>query len=236
MTEQTPLVRIQRRLRGDRHASRGGGRRRSDHEPNRGWKPAIAIALVVASLDWITKWMIRLTIPLGDMVEVIQGRVAFWHVRNDAMILGLYENLPLLTRQIIATVAGVLGAVLLFEVVSRGHRLPPRRRPWVWAFVGLALGGMLGNLGERAVHWGVTDFLSLSWGELWLPPGNIADIALFLSIPVAVVVIVFELAARAGRGSHRAGVAVEPPADRAERRERERVVDGARTSSESEVR
>jgi lipoprotein signal peptidase len=115
------------------------------------------------------------------------------------MILGLYGSLPLESRQVIASLAAVLGAVLLFEVVSRGHRLPPSRRPWVWLFVGLASGGMLGNLGERAMHWGVTDFLSFRYGEVWLPPGNIADIALFASIPVAAVVIWFELSARASR-------------------------------------
>lgn len=204
MPEQSNLAEVfDRRLRGERRNTRGGGRRRSDREPNRGWIPALLIALGIAGLDWTTKWLIRLTIPVGEMVEVLDGRVALWHIRNDAMILGLYSSLPLESRQVIAALSGFLGVVLLFEVVSRGHRLPPRRRPWVWLFVGCAFGGMLGNLGERAVHWGVTDFLSFRWGELWLPPGNVADLALFLSIPVAAVVIVFELSARANRASRR---------------------------------
>ena len=59
---------------------------------------------------------------------------------------------------------------------------------------------MLGNLGERAVHWGVTDYLSFRWGDLWLPPGNVADLALFLSSPSPALVIAFEL-----RGPRRSG-------------------------------
>jgi lipoprotein signal peptidase len=197
--DSTLLERVGRRLRLERRATRPGGRRRSDREPNRGWIPAMIIAIAIATIDWTTKWLVTLSVPLGNMVEVVDGRVALWHVRNDAMILGLYGSLPIESRQVIATLAAVLGAVLLFEVVSRGHRLPPGRRRWVWLFVGLASGGMLGNLGERAVHWGVTDFLSFRYGEIWLPPGNIADIALFASIPVAAVVIWFELSARAER-------------------------------------
>ncbi len=90
---------------------------------------------------------------------------------------------------------------MLFQIVGRGHRLPPGRREWAWTFVGLAFGGMLGNLGERVVHWGVTDFLSFQWGDVWLPPGNVADLALFLSVPLTIPVMVFEMRARARRGT-----------------------------------
>jgi len=130
------------------------------------------------------------------------GRAALGQASTDAMLRGLYGDLPLTARTGIAVGAGAVGLFLLFEVVSRGHRLPPHRRPWAWLFVGLALGGMLGNLGERALHWGVTDYLSLQWRGLWLPPGNIADLAIFLSIPVAAVVSAFELAGRAQRRPH----------------------------------
>src|SRR5690606_4325712 len=83
---------------------------------------------------------------------------------------------------------------------SRAHRLLPRRRPWAWLFSGLLLGGMLGNLGERSLHWWVTDFLSFRWGPYWLPPGNVADLAIVTSLPIAILVILFEVEARAMRG------------------------------------
>jgi lipoprotein signal peptidase len=196
-----PLRRAFRRAQGDRRLQARGGRRATDHEPNRGWVPALLITLAVAASDWVTKALIAAQIPLGAFREVWPERVAFWHVRNDAMILGLYGSLPLGSRKVIALLSGLLALLLLFEVIGRGHRLKPGRRKWVWLFVGLAFGGMLGNLGERVVHWGVTDYLSFRWGDLWLPPGNLADLALFLSVPLAVVVIVFELEARAQRGS-----------------------------------
>jgi lipoprotein signal peptidase len=215
VTHRTIAERLERRLRGERRLTdRGEGRRRTDLEPNRGWKPAVAIALAIACLDWTVKWLVIQRVPLNSLEVVVEHRLALWHVRNPAMILGLYGSLPLEARVVIATVSGLLGAVLLFEVVSRGHRLDPKRRKWAWLFAGLASGGMLGNLGERMVHWGVTDYLSFGWRDLWLPPGNIADLSIFLSLPVALMVVVFELQARA----RRAAPGPDPDAARRERR------------------
>jgi lipoprotein signal peptidase len=176
-------------------------RRSSDREARRGLGPTLAIILAIALVDWFIKVIIATAVPLGGFMEVWEGRVALWHVRNPEMVLGLWGSLPLASRQVIAATAGVLAVLLLFEVVGRGHRLPSHRRPWVWVFLGTALGGMLGNLGERALHWGVTDYLSFAWGSIWLPPGNFADLALLAAIPLAVPVIVFELQARGQRGT-----------------------------------
>jgi signal peptidase II len=165
-----------------------------------GWRPSVLIALGIALLDWSTKFLVARSIPLHDFREVIAGRLAFWHVRNPAMALGLWSNFSLGSRKMIALVAALLGALVIFQILGRGHRFPRSHRGWAWLFVGLVLGGMLGNLGERVVHWGVTDFLSVRWGNYWLPPGNLADIALFLSLPMSIPVVAFELLGRARRG------------------------------------
>ena len=177
------------------------GRRRTDWEPQRGWKPTLGLAFAVAGADWMSKALVAASVPEGGFLEVWQGRVALWHVRNPAMVLGLWGNLPLEMRAAIAATVAMLAVVLFFHILPRGHRLPPHQRRYVWLFLGLSLGGMLGNLGERALHWGVTDFLSFRWGGLWLPPGNLADLALLLAIPLCVPVIFFELAGRRRRGT-----------------------------------
>ena len=187
--------------RAGRRADAAPGRRASDHEPVRGWRPALVVAAAIALLDWGTKAAIAWTVPVGAFREVIPGRVAFWHVRNEAMILGLYDDLALGTRKSIALVASLVAALVILQIIGRGHRLPGAQRTYASLFVGTVLGGMLGNLGERVVHWGVTDYLSFHWAPYWLPPGNVADVALFLAIPMAVPVIVFELMGRARRGA-----------------------------------
>jgi signal peptidase II len=181
----------------------GRGRRASDHQPMHGWRPAFILACCVALLDWATKFAVASFVPLGGFREVVPGTVAFWHVRNRYMILGLWDNLPLAGRKVLALGAAVLAVLVLVQIVGRAHRLARGHQRWAWLFVGLTCGGMLGNLGERVIHWGVTDYLSFRWGEYWLPPGNVADIALFTAIPLAIPVIVFELMGRARRGSAR---------------------------------
>ena len=204
VTENSPLNRTFRRLLGQRRTvldpDRAPGRRAADRERMYGWRPALLIALAIAVADWTVKFAITSSMAIGDFREVIDGRVALWHVRNPAMILGLWANLPLGGRKLLAIVAAIVGVLVLLQIVGRAHRLPRHHRRWAWVFVGMVLGGMMGNLGERLVHWGVTDYLSLRYGQFWLPPGNVADIALFLSIPMAVPVIVFELMGRARRG------------------------------------
>lgn len=175
-------------------------RRRTDVEPNHGALPVTLIALVVAAIDWSTKAAIVANVPLGELRVVWEGRVAFWHVRNRAMVLGLFGDLPLVWRQLIAVLLGVVAVTLLLEVWTRAQRLLPHRRWWAWLFAGLVFGGMLGNLGERALHWWVTDFLSFRWGDVWLPPGNVADLAIILAIPISLLIIAFEIEARAQRG------------------------------------
>jgi signal peptidase II len=217
VTPQNHAVRrLGRRVLGYRRTTldpgRSPGRRASDHEPMLGWIPAATVAVGVALLDWTSKLLVSLTVPLDELREVIPGRLAFWHVRNPAMVLGLWQNFPLGTRKLIAVMASALGTMVLLQIIGHGHRFPRTHRAWAWMFVGLVLGGMLGNLGERVVHWGVTDFISLRWGDYWLPPGNVADLALFVSMPLSIPVILLEFLGRARRAAERAAEPMGEPA------------------------
>jgi lipoprotein signal peptidase len=191
--------RVSARLMGERRAVHRGGRRRSDREPRRGWVPAVWIALAVAAADWSSKAAIAARLPIEGFEEIVPDRLAFYHVQNHAMMLGLWQTFPLPVRQVIAVCGGGVGLVFLLQILGRGHRFTQRERPLAWLYVGMALGGMLGNLGERMVHWGVTDFISLHWDNVWLPPGNLADVALFLSVPLSLPVIAFEVLGRMRR-------------------------------------
>jgi lipoprotein signal peptidase len=199
MASTHPIHRYSARLMGERRAERRGGRRRSDQEPHRGWVPALWIAAAVAAADWSSKALIAVRLPIEGFEEILPNRLAFYHVQNHAMMLGLWGSFPLAFRQTIAVCGAVVGLLFLLQILGRGHRFTQRERPLAWLYVGLALGGMMGNLGERLVHWGVTDFISLYWHGLWLPPGNLADVALFLSVPLSLPVVAFELLGRTRR-------------------------------------
>src|SRR5690606_8493302 len=80
---------------GERRRTRRGGRRRTDHEPNRGWIAVTALAVPIALVDWAVKWAIIRTMPLDQFRVVLSDRVALWHVKNPALVLGLHGDLPL---------------------------------------------------------------------------------------------------------------------------------------------
>lgn len=181
-----------------RRGRRRGGRRRTDREPNHGWVPVVLMAVPIALADWITKWLVVQIAPLEEL-RVVSDRVALWHVKNPALVLGLHGDLPLSARKMLVTTYASVAILLLIAVLMRGHRLLPHRRKWVWLFLGMVAGGMAGNLGERLLHWHVTDYLSFRWGQIWLPPGNVADLSIILAMPFALLVLVFELEARALR-------------------------------------
>lgn len=161
----------------------------------------LASVALIAAFDWITKLLVREVVPVDEFVPVLFGRIALWHVENPAMILGLHGDLPLLSRQVITILSALLAPVILVDIVKRAHRLPRERQRAVWVCSGLAFGGMLGNFGERLLHWRVTDFLTLRVGSVWLPPTNIADLAVLASLPLSAVVIRYELEARRQRRS-----------------------------------
>src|SRR5688500_10858741 len=92
-------------------ARKGAGpipaRRRTDHEPKPGWRPILILAVSIGIVDWTTKALVAASIPLGQLVEVVDNRVALWHVRNPAMILGLFGDLPLTYRKILAAMLAI---------------------------------------------------------------------------------------------------------------------------------
>jgi lipoprotein signal peptidase len=161
--------------------------------------PVLATMTLVASFDWWIKALVRGFIPVDGFVTLWPDRLALWHVENSAMILGLHGDLPLMSRQMITVLASTLALLVLVDVVKRGHRLPAERRRVVWLCAGLASGGMLGNFGERLLYWKVTDFLTVRLGSVWLPPTNLADLAIVASLPLCAAVVRYELEARRRR-------------------------------------
>lgn len=185
-------------------------RRSTDREVNPGWVPTLLIAATVIAVDWISKSLVAANLEIGAFREVVDGRVALIHVKNPEMMLGLWGNFAIEVRMVIAWTATILAMLVLADLVARSHRLRRKHQVWSWIFTGLMAGGIFGNLGERAVFWHVTDFLSLHAAGLWLPPGNVADLAMILAMPLVIPITLFELQARRQRRAR----ATERPVER----------------------
>ncbi len=129
---------------------------------------AIVIALIIAA-DWFTKALIQARIPeLGDRRTIVDGWLTFQHNFNTGIAWGWLQDLPGAWRTpLLVVLAGIgLGATVSIIRQSRDR--------WIHVAGALVLGGALGNLGDRLLNGGVTDFIYVHFFPYIF---NVADIA-----------------------------------------------------------
>jgi signal peptidase II len=142
---------------------------------------AFIVAGIVIGVDQLTKHLVRADIPLYGTRKFFIG-VQLVHYRNTGVAFSLFTGGGSL-------VLGLTIAALVALAIYLARR---PERPWLWLPTGLLIGGALGNLVDRLVHGGVTDFIKL---PLW-PAFNIADIA----ITVGVIALLWVLEGPRARG------------------------------------
>jgi signal peptidase II len=167
---------------------------------------AAASAVVVA--DQVTKAIARAELTQGASVPVIDGVLWLTRVQNTGAAFGMFPGGRWL---FVATALVVLGAVTWVVLRER-----PRGR-LAWVALALVTGGTIGNLIDRVLAGGVTDFLDLGW---W-PVFNVADIALDTGVALIAGWLLFG-------NEHRTSDAAEPDGD--PRREEPGLLPGARAS------
>jgi signal peptidase II len=130
---------------------------------------ALVIALIVAA-DWATKALVQQRIPFRGQVTVLDGWLSFQRSFNQGISWGFFNGgtqsawrMPLL---ILLTVVGI-GATASIILQSRDR--------WIHVAGALVLGGALGNLGDRLLDGGVTDFIYVHFFPYIF---NVADIAI----------------------------------------------------------
>lgn len=145
----------------------------------------IAIVLIVAALDQLTKAIVRRTLPLGDSRSVIPDLLDFTHVHNTGAAFGLLNGVDFPYKP--AVMIGVAGLALV-AIAVYATQLGFQERI---ARVGLTLilGGALGNLVDRAVLGYVVDFVDVYWGTTHFWAFNLADAA----ITAGAILVILEM-------------------------------------------
>lgn len=144
-------------------------------------RPAALFAVTVASVllvDQVSKAVVRASLGVGQSIPVIQDILSLTHVRNRGAAFGLFQGgVPFF----IATSLVVLGVIAWIW-----WRMKPTNRWFVFS-LGLVTGGAAGNLIDRAVAGGVTDFFDV---HIW-PVFNVADMALDIGVAILVAWLLF---------------------------------------------
>jgi signal peptidase II len=152
------------------------------------------VAAVVVPLDQLTKvWVATHVSPL-DPIQVIPGFFAITHARNPGMVLGLFQDVPVLV--FIGFTLLALGLLVHFY-----RQLPPDDVLSATA-LGLVLAGALGNLIDRVLRGEVVDFLQFDLRVFVWPDFNLADSAIVVGVILLMLDVV---ASEAERGAPEGG-------------------------------
>ncbi len=97
-------------------------------------------AVLVIAIDQLTKWIVRTT-PELHRYDVIDGWLAFYYTQNDGMAMGIdIFSTPVVSSISILATIGILSYLLYTMDKSPVKYL---------IFMGLVLGGALGNIIDR---------------------------------------------------------------------------------------
>ena len=130
---------------------------------------AVVIAVIVAA-DWFTKALVQQRIPFrGGRRTVVDGWLTIQHNFNPGIAWGWLRDLPDAWRMPLLVVLTAVGVAATVGIVRQS------RDRWTHAAGTLVLGGALGNLGDRLLNGGVTDFIYVHFFPYVF---NVADIAI----------------------------------------------------------
>jgi len=143
----------------------------------------LSLAVIVA--DRLLKLLIERDTPEGFRRELIPGFASLVHSVNAGIAFGVFSDSPSrwITVLLIASAAAVVA--LLIWLLIAGHAGGTASQ----AGLALIAGGAAGNLLDRLLHGGVTDFLELRAGSFVWPAFNLADSA----ITIGAFLVLFEL-------------------------------------------
>jgi signal peptidase II len=137
----------------------------------------VLVAVVIFVLDRVTKSIVAAQVPYGSEVSVVDHFLGITNVHNSGAAFGIA---PAFAG--IFLVASVLVAIGLTVYVFRTPATD-----WMYALLGLIMGGTVGNGYERLFNGTVTDFIDF---HFW-PVFNVADSA--VSIGVVLLIAAYAL-------------------------------------------
>lgn len=139
----------------------------------------LGVAVIVFSLDQITKFLILQKISLGETWSFSPNLARIFQltfIKNTGAAFGMF---PQLGTVFMVVALMVIVAILLFH-----HHLPAEKG-WIRLSLGLQLGGAMGNLADRLQYGYVVDFIDIGFWPIF----NLAD----LSIVVGVAILAYHL-------------------------------------------
>jgi signal peptidase II len=145
----------------------------------------LIVALIVAALDQLSKWVVLLWVMNPPRVIDVTGFFNLVLVWNRGVSFGLFQHKSIWGPILLGALTVGIIIFLFFWLRSAQTRLTA-------VAVGLVMGGALGNLVDRIAHQAVVDFLDFhAMGYHW-PAFNVADSAITIGVGLIIFESLFE--------------------------------------------
>ncbi|MDT8391598.1 MAG: signal peptidase II [Lentisphaeria bacterium] len=133
------------------------------------WRLPLVISTLVFMVDQWTKWLVLVSLDVGEFRPVFDSFFHLVHYRNTGAAWGMFEGKTFLL--------GLLSVIILAGMIWKFNSLADGRRTRA---LGLALimGGTLGNVYDRFFRGEVVDFLLVFFRSFRWPAFNVADSAI----------------------------------------------------------
>ena len=153
--------------------------------------PAYLIMMIVLLSDQITKLLVRMNIELFDSVPVLAklfgDTFLLTHVNNTGAAFSLGFSSDVANRVFFIATTCLALVFIVYLLHQSTHRIQ------VVAF-GLVMGGAVGNLIDRILLGGVTDFINVDFPDFIMqrfPIFNIADSCIFIAVCLLIIDLFF---------------------------------------------
>jgi len=144
--------------------------------------PFYWVTLIVIGLDQITKFLVRSSLELGEIIEITPKFFWLTYVQNTGAAFSFSLGSPVINRIFFIIISIIATCLIIFLSAKSKNRFE------IFSFA-LILGGAIGNLIDRIFLGSVTDFIWCDFPDIIMrrwPVFNLADssivIAIFLMI------------------------------------------------------
>ena len=135
-----------------------------------------SIALLIALLDQITKFLIKSNFQLNQSISIINNILHLTYITNTGSAFGLFKGF-----NIFFILFSIVVIIIVFYYLKR-----IKNNEKILQFsAGLLLGGTIGNLIDRLFYGAVIDFIDF---RIW-PVFNTADSAVTISVVFLIILL-----------------------------------------------
>ncbi len=135
----------------------------------------LGCAAIVIAIDQLSKWLILTEVMKPPRVIEITGFLNLVLVSNKGVSFGLFSSDAVWAQPALAGFAALVSILLVFWMRQAQHCFSA-------IFLGLVVGGALGNAIDRLLHEAVVDFLDFHVAGYHWPVFNIADSAITIGV------------------------------------------------------